>query len=154
MFRVYSETIITGQRLDFTCWTLERWTFEQGVELRLIQPGKPTKNEFIESFNGWFREGRLEEHWFSNIVHTRKTIQSWRQDYNECSPYSSLDCHTSAEFATDRLNKRDNDKQTDITNWRLYLILGAGHPTYGIMSLADANGYFEYPKMSMLNNVV
>ena len=34
--------------------TRDQWAFEHGVELRLIQPGKPTQNGFIESFNGPF----------------------------------------------------------------------------------------------------
>jgi transposase InsO family protein len=32
------------------CRALDQWAFEHGVELRLIQPGKPTQNGFIESF--------------------------------------------------------------------------------------------------------
>ena len=28
-----------------------------GVPLRLIEPGKPTQNTYIESFNGRFRDG-------------------------------------------------------------------------------------------------
>ncbi|MDZ0832268.1 integrase core domain-containing protein, partial [Klebsiella quasipneumoniae] len=35
---------------EFTCRALDQWAFEHGVELRLIQPGKPTQNGFIESF--------------------------------------------------------------------------------------------------------
>ena len=85
----------------YTCRALDQWAFEHGVELRLIQPGKPTQNGFIESFNGRFRDECLNEHWFSDILHARKTINDWRQDYNECRPHSSLDYQTPAEFATD-----------------------------------------------------
>jgi putative transposase len=67
--------------------------FEHGVELRLIQPGKPTQNGFIESFNGRFRDECLNEHWFSDIVHG-KIINDWRQDYNECRPHSALNYQT------------------------------------------------------------
>lgn len=66
------------------CRALDQWAFEHSVELRLIQPGKPTQNGFIESFNGRFRDECLNEHWFSDIVHARKVINDWRQDYNEC----------------------------------------------------------------------
>ena len=55
MFRGYPATIRTDQGLDFTCRALDQWAFERGVELSLIQPGKPTQNGFIESFNGRFR---------------------------------------------------------------------------------------------------
>ena len=60
------------------CRALDQWAFEHSVELRLIQPGKPTQNGFIESFNGRFRDECLNEHWFSDIVHARKVINDWR----------------------------------------------------------------------------
>ncbi|MEF3187897.1 integrase core domain-containing protein [Klebsiella quasipneumoniae subsp. similipneumoniae] len=90
--------------------------FEHGVELRLIQPGKPTQNGFIESFNGRFRDECLNEHWFSDIVHARKIINDWRLDYNECRPHSSLNYLTPAEFAAGWRNGKYEEKPTDITN--------------------------------------
>ena len=56
LFRGYPATIITDQGPEFTCRALDQWAYEHGVELRLIQPGKPTQNGFIESFNGRFRD--------------------------------------------------------------------------------------------------
>ncbi len=56
LFRGYPATIRTDQGPEFTCRALDQWAFEHGVELRLIQPGKPTQNGFIESFNGRFRD--------------------------------------------------------------------------------------------------
>ncbi|HBS6754083.1 TPA: IS3-like element ISKpn34 family transposase, partial [Klebsiella pneumoniae] len=99
LFRGYPATIRTDQGPEFTCRALDQWAFEHGVELRLIQPGKPTQNGFIESFNGRFRDECLNEHWFSDIVHARKIINDWRLDYNECRPHSSLNYLTPAEFA-------------------------------------------------------
>ncbi|WP_407198073.1 IS3 family transposase [Citrobacter freundii] len=64
LFRGYPATIRTDQGPEFTCRALDQWAFEHGVELRLIQPGKPTQNGFIESFNGRFRDECLNEHWF------------------------------------------------------------------------------------------
>jgi len=80
LFRGYPATIRTDQGPEFTCRALDQWAYEHGVELRLIQPGRPTQNGFIESFNGRFRDECLNEHWFSDIVHARKTINGWRQD--------------------------------------------------------------------------
>ncbi|MGJ8713336.1 integrase core domain-containing protein, partial [Pantoea agglomerans] len=90
LFRGYPATIRTDQGPEFTCRALDQWTFEHGVELRLIQPGKPTQNGFIESFNGRFRDKCLNENWFSDVSHVRKTISEWHQDYNECHPHSTL----------------------------------------------------------------
>ena len=62
LFRGYPATIRTDQGPEFTCRALDQWAFEHGVELRLIQPGKPTQNGFIEGFNGRFRDECLNEH--------------------------------------------------------------------------------------------
>ncbi|MCX2784680.1 transposase, partial [Microbulbifer thermotolerans] len=68
-------------------------------ELKLIQPGRPTQNGYIESSNGKFRDECLNEHWFRDLVHARELISPWRQDYNEQRPHSSLGYQTPAEFA-------------------------------------------------------
>lgn len=86
------------------------------MKLRLIQPGKPMQNEFIESFNARFRDECLNEPCFSEIRRTRKTITDWRQDYNVCRPHSSLDHQTPAEFAARWRNGECEGKQADITH--------------------------------------
>jgi putative transposase len=116
LFRGYPATIRTDQGPEFSCRALEQWAFEHGVELRLIQPGKPTQNGVIESFNGRFRDECLNEHWFSDIVHARGIINNWREDYNEWLPFSSLNYQTSAEFAAGLRNRKYEVKPTDITN--------------------------------------
>jgi len=84
--------------------------------LRLIQPGRPAQNGFIESFNGRFRDECLNEHGFSDVSHARKTISEWRQDYNECRPHSALNYQTPSEFAARWRNGKCEGKQTDIPN--------------------------------------
>jgi len=116
LFRGYPTTIRTDHGLEFTCRALDQWAFEHDVKLRLIQPGKPTQNGFIESFNRRFRHESLNEHWFSDIVHYRKIINDWRQGYNECRPHSSLNYQTPSEFTARWRNRKFEDKQTDITN--------------------------------------
>ncbi|MFS7249249.1 IS3 family transposase [Rahnella rivi] len=116
LFRGYPATIRTDQGPEFTCRALDQWAFEHGVELRLIQPGKPTQNGFIESFNGRFRDECLNEHWFSDVSHARKTISEWRQDYNECRPHSALNYQTPSEFAADWRKGNSDSEGSDITN--------------------------------------
>lgn len=83
LFRGYPGTIRTDQGPEFTCRAIDQCALEHGVELRLIQSGKPTQNGFIENFNGRFCDEFRNEHWFSDILHARKTINDRRQDYNE-----------------------------------------------------------------------
>jgi len=65
----------------------------------MFQPGKPTQNCFIESFNGRFRDECLNEHWFLSMRHAREIIENWRNEYNEERPHSSLKDMTPKEFA-------------------------------------------------------
>jgi putative transposase len=75
------------------------WALEQNIELRHIQPGKPTQNAHTESFHGRPREECPRVSWFQNLFDARGKIACWKQDYNELRPYSSLGYRTPAEFA-------------------------------------------------------
>jgi len=86
------------------------------VELRLIQPGKPTQNGFIESFNRRFPDECLNEHWFSDIIHARKIISERHQDYKECRPHSTLNYQTPSEFAAGWRKGNSEREGYDITN--------------------------------------
>ncbi|WP_250148358.1 integrase core domain-containing protein [Halomonas jincaotanensis] len=66
------------------------WARERKVTLAFIQPGKPTQNAFIESFNDKFRDGCLNQHWFLSLTDARHEIDQWRAHYNHVSPHSSL----------------------------------------------------------------
>lgn len=99
LFRNYPATIRTDQGTDFTCRALDQWAFEHGVELRLIQPGKPTQNGFIESFNGRFRDECLNESWFMSLEDARCKIEAWCIHYNQSRPHSALGWMTPSEFA-------------------------------------------------------
>jgi putative transposase len=115
LLRGYPATIITYQGPEFTCRARGQWAFEHGAELRLIQPGKPTQNGFIESFNGRFRDECLNEHGSSDIIHARSIINDWRQDYNECWPHSAPNYQTPPEFAAGLRNGKFEGKQTEFT---------------------------------------
>ena len=62
------------------------WAHTRGVTLRLIEPGKPNQNAYVESFNGRFRDECLNEHWFTSLAHTQVLIEAWRREYNEERP--------------------------------------------------------------------
>lgn len=98
-FRGYPKAVRTDQGPEFTCKVMDQWAYRHGVQLKLIQPGKPTQNAYIESFNGRFRDECLNDHWFLSLEHARVVIAAWRRDYNETRPHSALGYLTPAEFA-------------------------------------------------------
>ena len=98
-FRGYPSMIRIDQGPEFTGRSLDQWAHANNVKLVLIQAGKPTQNAYIESFNGKFRDECLNENWFVSVEHARAVINTWRRDYNEVRPHSSLGDRTPAEFA-------------------------------------------------------
>src|SRR5258708_14106057 len=55
------QVLRTDNGLEFCGRAMLTWAHTRGVTLRLIEPGKPTQNAYIESFNGRFRDQGLEE---------------------------------------------------------------------------------------------
>jgi len=59
---------------EFCGKAMVTWAHARGVQLRLIEPGKPSQNTYIESFNGRFRDECLNEHWFpACCMHTPRS---------------------------------------------------------------------------------
>jgi len=54
----------------------------RGITLAFIQPGKPTQDAFIESFNSRLRDACLNAHCFVTITEAQFAIEHWRDDYN------------------------------------------------------------------------
>ena len=75
------------------------WARGASVKLHFIQPGKPSQNAFIESFNGKFRAYCLDLYWFASIEDARSTIEHWRSHYNHERPHRSIGNKPPAVFA-------------------------------------------------------
>jgi putative transposase len=75
------------------------WAIEWRIDLVHIQPGKPTQNGGMESFNGKLRDECLNTSWFWNLFEARRKISAWKTEYNSHRPHSSLGHRTSDEFA-------------------------------------------------------
>ena len=91
--------IRTDNGNEFCGKAMVTWAHERGVDLRLIEPGKPNQNAYVESFNGRFRDECLNEHWFTNLLHARTVIETWRREYNEERPKKALGGLTPAAYA-------------------------------------------------------
>jgi len=93
------EAIVVDNGPEFRGRALAAWSEERGVRLEFIQPGKPVQNAYIESFNGRLRDECLNANWFTSLSDARRKIETWRKDYNEQRPHSSLNYLPPAEFA-------------------------------------------------------
>jgi putative transposase len=97
--------IRTDNGKEFCGRVMLTWAHQQGVTLRLIEPGKPNQNAYIESFNGRLRDECLNEHWFTSLPHARVLIETWRREYNEERPKKGLGGLTPAEYAKQLVSK-------------------------------------------------
>jgi len=83
---------------EFISTAMDRWAFQHGVKLDFIQPGKPTQNAHVESFNGHFRDECLAQAHYPTLARARVEIELWRVDYNCQRPHSSLRYETPKTF--------------------------------------------------------
>ncbi len=90
---------------EFTGKAMLNWAYRNGVALKLIEPGKPNQNAYVESFNGRLRDECLNEHWFTSLPHARTVIEAWRREYNEERPKKSLGGLTPTQYAKQLANK-------------------------------------------------
>lgn len=84
------KTIQVDNGSEFTGRKLDEWAHRNKVKLHFIEPGQPTQNGHIESFNGKLRDECLNREWFISLQEARRVIETWRQDYNHIRPHSAL----------------------------------------------------------------
>lgn len=83
---------------EFISKALDKWAYDNEVELDFSRPGKPTDNPFIESFNGSFRDECLNLHWFVSFKDAQQKINEWNHEYNNVRPHSALANLSPEEF--------------------------------------------------------
>lgn len=92
------EVITVDNGPEFTGKIMDEWAYRRGIKLNFIRPGKPVENAYIESFIGRLRDECLNENWFASLKEAKGIIETWRKDYNEVRPHSSLDYLSPMEF--------------------------------------------------------
>lgn len=97
----------TDNGLEFCGRAMLTWAHGRGVSLCLIQPGKPTQNAYIESFNGRLRDECLNEHLFNSLAHAETVIEAWRREYNDEDPKKGLGGLTPTAHAEELRSKAD-----------------------------------------------
>ena len=98
---------------EFRSKALDLWAYQNKVKLCFIEPGKPTQNGHIESFNGRFRAESLDQQWFASLPQARNVIEAWRISDNSqrlssassCGPPSAVSFGSTFTFALNRAFK-------------------------------------------------
>jgi putative transposase len=104
------ERILSDNGTEFTSMAVLKWCQEQGIRWDYIQPGKPYQNSYIESFNGKLRDECLNENIFVSLEEAKRLVETWREEYNEWRPHSSLNGKTPNEVT------KEEEKLTGTSN--------------------------------------
>jgi putative transposase len=83
---------------EFTSTALDHWAYWNRVQLDFSRPGKPVDNSVCEAFNGSLRRECLTRHWFASLLEAQTELSTWRADYNNLRPHTSLGMHTPAQY--------------------------------------------------------
>ncbi len=83
---------------EFISKQLKEWADTCTIELRFIQPGKPSQNGLIECLNATLRTECLNLEWFKSLDQLNEQIQEWSVVYSTIRPHSSIDFKTPDEM--------------------------------------------------------
>ena len=75
---------------EFVAKAVRSWLSRRGVETLFIERGSPWENGYIESFNGYLRDGLLDGEIFTTLQEARVLTQMGRQQFNHIRPHSAL----------------------------------------------------------------
>ena len=92
------DAIMVDNGTEFTSKAMLNWSQDTEVRLAFIEPGKPTQNGYIESFNGKLRDECLNQHYFAGLYDAREKLGRWRDIYNQQRPHSSIKYMTPQAF--------------------------------------------------------
>lgn len=82
---------------EFISAKLEKWA-KKRLEIKFIQPGKPTQNGIIERLNGTVRRECLNLNWFNSLDEINQLLGKWYKTYNFDRPHASLKFKTPQAF--------------------------------------------------------
>ena len=87
---------------EYTSHHMQLWAKEKEIELKFIQPGKPTQNSYVERFNRTYRTEVLDAYLFTSMHEIRTVTEAFQHKYNHFRPHGSLNDMAPVEFKEHR----------------------------------------------------
>jgi transposase InsO family protein len=79
---------------EFIAYAIQDWMKQREIKSLYIKPGSPWENGHIESFHDKLRDECLNREVFGSILEAKVVVESWRIEYNQQRPHSSLGYQT------------------------------------------------------------
>ena len=108
---------------DLDAAAVQDWLKAQEIKTLYIKSGSPWENGHIESFHDKLRDECLNREFFGNLQEARVILESWRVEYDERRPHSSLGYQTPNEYAWRKTNRFDGGyappNPAPLAGWRV-----------------------------------
>jgi putative transposase len=72
---------------EFISKVFHEWCEANSINIIHIQPGEPTRDSYIERFNGSYRRGVLDAYIFRTLDEVRQITEDWMNDCNNERPH-------------------------------------------------------------------
>lgn len=105
---LYPRYLKCDNGLEFRSKELDKWCFDNGIDIIFSRPGTPTDNWNIESFNGTLRNECLNTNYFTSIKDARDIITNWWEEYNTERQQKRLKGMTPAEYESKIIKAKSN----------------------------------------------
>lgn len=115
------KAIRTDNGPEFTRSVFTNWCHRHRIEIRYIQPGKPTQNAFIERFNRSYRTYVLDARIFNNLIEVREITSDWMEHYNNNRPHESLGNLSPIKYLLKKENSPDANLNTEFSPFQQIL---------------------------------
>lgn len=83
---------------EFIAYAIQDWLQKAAIKTIYITPGSPWENGHIESFHDKLRDECLNREIFGTLREARVILESWRVEYNDLRPHSSLGYLSPSEY--------------------------------------------------------
>jgi len=84
---------------EFIAKSIQDWVARMSIGTLYVEPESPWENGYAESFHSRLRDELMNVTEFESLAHARACGVTWREDYNDYRPHSSLGGLTPTEFA-------------------------------------------------------
>lgn len=88
-FSTNTQVLRSDNGSEFTSKELREFLAQSGTSGKLIKPGSPWQNGYVESFHATLRRDFLDVEVLFNLVDAQVRIEEYRRWYNEERPHSS-----------------------------------------------------------------
>lgn len=104
-------TIASDKGTEFTSKVILKMGLDHNINWHYIEPGKPSQNGIVESFNGKLRDECLNMNLFISLSEIRYVLNNWQRQYNYERPHSSLNNLCPIEFKEQNWNRIEENLQ-------------------------------------------